>query len=77
MPDEPEVIWVGEQRLMEGYCGRAVVASPAAPASDSIEVTSLRCVVQVALKRRQGRVLRIGPPRIGATREVTGGMAVA
>lgn len=51
-----EITWVGDQRLMDGYCGRATTADQ--PASE------LRPVAVVKQARRsQGRVVRIGPPR--------------
>jgi hypothetical protein len=51
---EPEITWVGEQRLMEGYCGRAQVNAEKRP------------VAVVRTRAGQGRVVRIGPPREAA-----------
>jgi hypothetical protein len=68
----PEIRWVGEQRLMEGYCGRAVTAGHAtvadrAPARDAGPVSgtggaraySVRPVA--LLHRPRHAVVRIGP----------------
>ena len=54
-PDE--VIWVGEQRLMEGYCGRA----PVKPLQDTRPVAVVR-----RMRAGQKKVVRIGPPRAAA-----------
>ena len=54
---EPEITWVGEQRLMEGYCGRAT-APPARLQERPIAVVRTRA--------GQGKVVRIGPPRAAA-----------
>ena len=32
---QPEIRWVGEQRLMEGYCGRAVMTGRATVADEA------------------------------------------
>jgi hypothetical protein len=52
----PDVCWVGEQRLMEGYCGRAVVTGEATPAGDTPPARRI-----AVLQRQRGRVVRIGP----------------
>jgi hypothetical protein len=56
---EPEIIWVGEQRLMEGYCGRA-------PAPTTQAQTGDRPIAVVKTRAGQGKVVRIGPPRTAA-----------
>jgi hypothetical protein len=60
---QPEVRWVGEQRLMEGYCGRAVVAGRAslAPAREQPRPVAV-------LQRPRGHVVRIGPPPLAPER---------
>jgi hypothetical protein len=52
----PEIRWVGEQRLMEGYCGRAVVTGEATVAGTSPPARPV-----AVLQRPRGRVVRIGP----------------
>ena len=55
-PPRPEIRWVGEQRLMEGYCGRAVVAGEATVAGTAPPARPV-----AVLQRPRGRVVRIGP----------------
>ena len=52
----PEIGWVGEQRLMEGYCGRAVVTGEATPAARTPATGPV-----AVLRRQRRRVVRIGP----------------
>ena len=54
--EQPEIRWVGEQRLMEGYCGRAVMTGQAslAPAREPPRPVAI-------LRRPRGLVVRIGP----------------
>jgi hypothetical protein len=59
---EPQITWVGEQRLMEGYCGRA----PAAAAGEEPAANELRPIAVVKTRPGQDRVVRIGPPRAAA-----------
>jgi hypothetical protein len=54
----PEITWVGDQRLMSGYCGRAVETPATVTPAESRPVAVVR-----RAKRSQGRVVRIGPPR--------------
>jgi hypothetical protein len=56
----PEITWVGDQRLMSGYCGRAV-ETPATTTATPAESRPVAVVRRA--KRSQGRVVRIGPPR--------------
>ena len=71
---EPEIRWVGDQRLMEGYCGRAVVTGRAEVAAVEPTVTGVGrgpahgpgarvySVRPVALLHRpRNAVVRIGP----------------
>ena len=60
---EPEIVWVGEQRLMDGYCGRAPAAMPTPP--PAVEEQP-RPVASVRRKPGQKKVVRIGPPRAAA-----------
>ena len=55
---EPEITWVGEQRLMHGYCGRATSRPMPRPDGQGV-----RPVAVVRTRPRQGKVVRIGPPR--------------
>ena len=57
----PEITWVGDQRLMSGFCGRATACGT--PATETIPPKESRPVAVVRTKRSQGRVVRIGPPR--------------
>jgi hypothetical protein len=59
----PEVRWVGEQRLMQGYCGRATfTGQPGAPEGDGPGPSGAPAPRTVVLLQRQGRpVVRIGP----------------
>jgi hypothetical protein len=57
----PAIRWVGEQRLMQGYCGRAVVADPATAAEESGQPEALAPRTVVLLQRPRGQVVRIGP----------------
>ncbi len=62
----PEITWVGDQRLMSGYCGRAATVAPDAqqrPPAGAIESRPVAVVRRA--KRSQGRVVRIGPPKSG------------
>ena len=61
---EPEIVWVGEQRLMEGYCGRAP-ATPTEPARQQ-QQEQPRPVAIVRRKPGQREFVRIGPPRAAA-----------
>ena len=68
-----EIRWVGEQRLMAGYCGRAVVTGRAevAAAADASkgegQVARVYAVRPVALLQRpRHMVVRIGPKARGA-----------
>ena len=59
-PQQDETItWVGEQRLMHGYCGRAVVTVEATPTADVIAAPPLQPVPQ--RRRTTPAVIRIGP----------------
>jgi hypothetical protein len=67
-----EITWVGEQRLMQGYCGRADGAAAAskttpptsAPAQASGPPGAGRPVAAVRGRpRRRGAVLRVAPAR--------------
>ena len=53
-PDD-EITWVGEQRLMDGYCGRAPVKPPPQERRPVAVVRRMRA--------GQAKVVRIGPPR--------------
>lgn len=55
-----EIIWVGEQRLMEGYCGRAVVTGHATGLEPAGRGENEPRPV-VMLQRARSRVVRIGP----------------
>jgi hypothetical protein len=66
-----QITWVGMQHLMHGFCGRATDAPPSEPqavqqqpAAGGIEPADVRSVAVVRTKPRQGRVVRIGPPRV-------------
>lgn len=65
---QQQITWVGMQHLMHGYCGRAEEA-PASEqqrtptAANDPELAEVRPVAVVRTKTRQGRVVRIGPPR--------------
>lgn len=62
----PEITWVGDQRLMSGYCGRAAEFAPDAQQKPpAAEIDSRPVAVVRRAKRSQGRVVRIGPPRSG------------
>jgi hypothetical protein len=65
-PQQP-ITWVGMQHLMHGYCGRAGEApgspQPTAKVAVTESVSESRPVAVVRTKPRQGRVVRIGPPR--------------
>ena len=71
MSDErQQITWVGEQRLMEGYCGRAVVTGTAAAATDvgnGADEDAARPVVIVRPDGPRGPVIRIGPKPIRPT----------
>ena len=70
-PPRQQITWVGMQHLMHGYCGRADQApsSPPPPAKAAAAGDAgpagqqQRPVAVVRTKPRQGRVVRIGPPR--------------
>ena len=59
-----EIRWVGEQRLMGGYCGRAP-APATEPAAGAVagEGGEARPVAPVRAKPRQRPLVRVGPPR--------------
>jgi hypothetical protein len=66
-----QITWVGMQHLMHGYCGRAGGApepeqpagAGAAGAASDTGPAEVRPVALVRTRPRQGRVVRIGPPR--------------
>ena len=66
---QQQITWVGEQRLMEGYCGRAIVTgtAAAAEAGESAGDDAARPVVIVRPDGPRGPVIRIGPKPIRAT----------
>ena len=67
------ITWVGEQRLMTGYCGRAP-----APANEiSAEGQVIRPVAVVRARARQSKVVRIGPPTAAPVGEAAADEAVA
>lgn len=66
-----EITWVGEQRLMHGYCGRATRAvqatKPASPIGTeqgeaALAVRPVAALSSKARRRRQA-VVRVGPMR--------------
>jgi hypothetical protein len=70
------ISWVGEQRLMEGYCGRAAsgamtttpaTTTPAAVARAAGETTTSRAGRPIAAVRGRARrremIMRVAPPR--------------
>ncbi len=64
----PEITWVGEQRLMHGYCGRAATPEPsttAAPVRPANAATLDARPAAAAAARRarpsRAKVVRIGP----------------
>jgi hypothetical protein len=61
-----EIRWVGEQRLMDGYCGRA--PAPAAPVAGP----EARPVAPVRSRPRQRKLVRVGPPKAGPTPATAG-----
>lgn len=69
--DGAEITWVGEQRLMQGYCGRAtptpaVPATPIAVAEPAGETTGRagRPIATVrGRSRRREMIVRVAPPR--------------
>lgn len=68
--DGAEITWVGEQRLMQGYCGRAtataVPATPVAAAEPAGETTGRagRPIATVrGRSRRREMIVRVAPPR--------------
>ena len=58
---QPEITWVGQQWRMDGYCGRAMPATP--PAAPPPPAGGVRSVAVVRTRRSQGKVVRIGPPK--------------
>ena len=59
-----EIRWVGEQRLMDGYCGRAPApATESAAGAVAGEAAEVRAVAPVRAKPRQRQLVRVGPPR--------------
>ena len=67
------ITWVGEQRLMTGYCGRA----PAPVAETSASAEASRPVAVVRARARQSKVVRIGPPTAARLREAATDAVVA
>jgi hypothetical protein len=68
--DRSEIIWVGQQHLMSGFCGR-VSHAPAPgeqrqPAQQEPPTLEMRPIAVVRTRPRQARVVRIGPPRMAA-----------
>lgn len=59
---EPEIVWVGEQWRMSGYCGRAVTGASSAKEENAAN-DALRPIAVVKTRPRQAKVVRIGPPR--------------
>jgi hypothetical protein len=63
------ITWVGMQHLMSGYCGRAKDApGNGGNAAAGNAADAQRPIAVVRTRARQGRVVRIGPPRINANR---------
>ena len=54
--EQSDIRWVGEQRLMEGYCGREVMTGRAA-----LTPTQGQPRPVAILRRPRGLVVRIGP----------------
>ena len=70
------ITWVGEQRLMTGYCGRA----PAPSNEKSVAghaAQGKRPAAVVRSRARQSKVVRIGPPKIAGAAEAAAEKAVA
>lgn len=62
-----EITWVGEQRLMQGYCGRAtataVLATPVAAAAPAGETAGRPIATVRGRSRRREMIVRVAPPR--------------
>ena len=69
---ETNVRWVGEQRLMAGYCGRAV--DPGQGRGQGAAATVRPARQPSLLERQRNAVVRIGP-RARADADATGGAA--
>jgi hypothetical protein len=63
--EQPEIVWVGEQWRMDGYCGRVVMPASSVPEVDAAN-DALRPIAVVKTRPRQAKVVRIGPPRMEA-----------
>ena len=64
--DSEQVTWVGEQRLMSGYCGRALVSSQ--DGADAAKIVRPVVLLGPQGKMRRG-AMRIGPRIIGPDKE--------
>ncbi len=70
--DTDEITWVGEQRLMDGYCGRAKAVTGAAdakPVDDNCGAASHARAGRSQPGR--GKVVRIGPPQAVGANQMT------
>jgi hypothetical protein len=73
--NQGEIAWVGQQWRMEGYCGRAIPEIPEQPATDARQVQQEqledrgRTVAVVKTLPWQGKIARIGPPRMTPTED--------
>lgn len=70
------ITWVGEQRLMAGYCGRAPAPTDGAAAAGRAAQVP-RTVTVVRARARQSKVVRIGPPTAARVRDAATERAVA